>query len=77
MRWGITYVFTHDHVSINKSELASDLSDLLGGDVIGINEQDVLVLLSDNLESCPVGFLFDSLIRLLLDGHSCLVNYSI
>jgi hypothetical protein len=71
MRWGITYVFTHDHVSINSSKLSSDDGDLLGGYVIGINEQDVLVFLCDNLESNPVGFLLDSLIRLLLDGHSC------
>ena len=67
----ITYVLSHDHVGIDLSELPSDHSNLLGGDVVGRHEHSVLVLGGDSLESSPVGFLLDSLFRFLDGWHLC------
>jgi len=55
-------VFTHDHNSIDLSQTLSQLGDLLGGNVLWGDEKNILVLLSDLLESEPVGLLLNSLI---------------
>ena len=58
----ITYVLSHDHVSIDGSQFLSDHADLFTGDVVGVNEHNVVVFSCDILESKPVGLLLDSLI---------------
>jgi hypothetical protein len=42
---------------------------LSGGDVVGIDEHNVLVLFDDLLESVPVVLFLDALFGLLLDSH--------
>jgi len=64
-------VLSHDHDSSDGSEMESDCTDLLGGHVVGVNEHDVLVLGSSNLESGPVCFLLDSLVGFLDWCHFC------
>lgn len=59
----LTYVLTHDHVSIDGSKLSSDLADLLGGNVVDVDKASVLVALDDVSESLPVLLLLDSVFR--------------
>ncbi len=61
-------VLAHDDLRILLSEHVSELVDLLAADVVGINEQCLLVLLGQTLQFLPVSFLLYPL-RVLLCRH--------
>ena len=61
-----TYVLSHDHLSLEGSEVESDLLDLLGGNVVHVNDDGLVELEGHVLESLPVVFLLDSLLALFL-----------
>jgi len=67
-------ILTHDHMSVDGSELLSKHGDLLGGDVVGVNKESVLVFVSKLLEVSPDGLLLNSFGGLLDSGHFCLLD---
>ena len=48
-----TYVFTHDHLGVQLSELFSHDADLLAGDVVDLYEEAFAVVTAGLLESIP------------------------
>jgi len=61
-------VLSHDHGSIQLSEFSSDNADLLGGNVVDINEKSLFVFAADFLKAFPVDGFLCSLVNLLF-GH--------
>jgi hypothetical protein len=60
---------SHDHVGINLSQSRSDFTDLLGRNVVSINEESVVVFSGGLLKSSPVGFFLESLFGFLFGWH--------
>jgi len=63
-----TYVLAHNHKSVHASELSTHDADLLGGDVVNIDEKSLVVLAQGFLEGGPLVGLSLSLGK--LGGHS-------
>jgi hypothetical protein len=66
----MAYVLSHQHDGIKRSELDSDCVDLFAADVVAVNQDGLLVLVSQAVEFVPVLLLLDSLFGLLLFSHS-------
>jgi hypothetical protein len=70
-----TYVFTHKHDGTDLSESLSEHADLLGGNVVGINEEAVLVLSASCLESLAVVLLLNSSRSFFDDSHFTIIYF--
>jgi hypothetical protein len=68
-------VLAHDHLGVNLSQLPSHDGNLLGGNVIDLNEEDLVVLAEGVLELLPSGGLGLSLGSLLSGWHFYLLIY--
>jgi len=66
----LTYVLSHDHDGVDGSELESNLADLLGRHVVGVDEHNLVVVSSGVDESLPVLLFLDSLVGFLCGCHS-------
>ncbi len=62
----MAYILSHDHLSIDASELVSNIVELLAAHVVNVDQNGLLVLFGEIPEFLPVLFLSDSLFRLLL-----------
>lgn len=54
-----TYVFAHKDMGVDGSEIPSEDRDLLGGNVVDIDEQDLVVLAAQVLKFFPLNALGD------------------
>ena len=57
----VTYVLSHDHLGVNGAEGFAHNANLLGGDVVNVHKDALLVLDATGLDGAP-NFLFSELL---------------
>ena len=57
----VTYVLSHDHLGVNGAEGLAHNANLLGGDVVNVHKDALLVLDATGLDGGP-NFLFSELL---------------